>query len=82
MGQIVRLLRVEAMDDIYTDLHVCRETWRYTGPFTRRNRLRGIFPGFFWGAGAFGLYLAYEAVFLRDAHGHHNDETGHGKEGH
>ncbi|KAL9082253.1 MAG: hypothetical protein Q9159_006566 [Coniocarpon cinnabarinum] len=58
------------------------EAWRYTGPFTRRNRLRGLFPGFGWGAGAFAVYLAYEAIFLRDTRNHHEEEGGHDKEQH
>ncbi|KAK9447212.1 NADH dehydrogenase 1 beta subcomplex subunit 3 [Limtongia smithiae] len=37
-----------------------REAWRYTGQFSRFNRLKGMFPGFGVGAGAFVLYLVYE----------------------
>jgi len=50
------------------------EAWRYTGPFTRFNRFKGAFPGFGIGLGAFLVYCAYEAVFLKDDHGHgHSD---------
>ncbi|KAK5138684.1 hypothetical protein LTR04_004288 [Oleoguttula sp. CCFEE 6159] len=46
------------------------EAWRYTGPFTRWNRFRGAFPGLGIATGAFVVYLAYEAVFVKDEHGH------------
>jgi len=56
------------------------EAWRYNGPFTRWNRLKGSFPGFGIAAGAFVVYLAYEAVFVKDEHGH--GEIGQGKDHH
>ncbi|KAK9479035.1 NADH-ubiquinone oxidoreductase B12 subunit family-domain-containing protein [Lipomyces japonicus] len=39
-----------------------REAWRYTGQFSRWNRLKGLFPGLGLGTGAFVLYLVYEKV--------------------
>lgn len=63
-----------------TPRHIYSEAWRYTGPFTRWNRLKGAFPGLGWGAGAFAIYLAYEAVFVKDEHGH--GEIGHGQDHH
>lgn len=56
------------------------EAWRYTGPFTRWNRLKGAFPGLGLGTAAFGVYLVYEALFVKDEHGH--GEVGHGKDHH
>lgn len=50
------------------------EAWRYTGPFSRMNRFRGLFPGFGVASVAFAGYCAYEHVFLKDDHhgdGHH-----------
>lgn len=55
------------------------EAWRYAGPFTRWNRLKGAFPGFGWGAGAFAVYLVYEQLFMKDSHGHGEE---HGSEHH
>lgn len=60
-----------------------REAWRYTGPFTRRNRFKGTLPGLGIGAGAFGLYLVYEQLFLKDDHhGAQHGQEQHGKDGH
>ncbi|KAK5166260.1 uncharacterized protein LTR77_008521 [Saxophila tyrrhenica] len=56
------------------------EAWRYTGPFTRRNRLKGLFPGFGIGLAAFGVYMVYEQLFMSSGHSHGHAE-GHG-EGH
>ncbi|KAK9369718.1 NADH-ubiquinone oxidoreductase B12 subunit family-domain-containing protein [Lipomyces kononenkoae] len=39
-----------------------REAWRYTGQFSRYNRLKGMFPGFGVGATAFVLYCVYEQL--------------------
>ncbi|KAK8213164.1 hypothetical protein M8818_002462 [Zalaria obscura] len=50
------------------------EAWRYTGPFTRWNRLKGAFPGLGVATVAFGVYLAYEAVSVKDEH--HGDSHG------
>ena len=50
------------------------EAWRYTGPFSRMNRFRGLFPGFGVASVAFAGYCAYEHFFLKDDHhgdGHH-----------
>jgi NADH dehydrogenase (ubiquinone) 1 beta subcomplex subunit 3 len=49
------------------------EAWRYTGPFSRRNRFRGMFPGFGIAAVAFAAYCGYEYVFLQDNHHGHGD---------
>ncbi|TVY67502.1 hypothetical protein LSUE1_G005340 [Lachnellula suecica] len=54
-----------------------REAWRYTGPFTRWNRLKSSFPGLGIATVAFAVYCGYEYLFLKDDH---HDE-GHG-EGH
>ncbi|KAJ9664327.1 hypothetical protein H2198_000256 [Neophaeococcomyces mojaviensis] len=51
------------------------EAWRYTGPFTRWNRLKGAFPGFGIAAGAFAVYCVYEALFLEDPHKHGHGES-------
>jgi NADH dehydrogenase (ubiquinone) 1 beta subcomplex subunit 3 len=56
-----------------------RETWRYTGPFTRWNRFKGAFPGLGIATVAFAGYLVYEAIFLRKPHGH---AEGHSEEHH
>ncbi|KAK3061180.1 hypothetical protein LTS18_006861 [Coniosporium uncinatum] len=53
------------------------EAWRYQGMFTRWNRFKGAFPGLGIATVAFGVYLAYEAVFLKDEHTHH--VGGHGE---
>lgn len=53
------------------------EAWRYTGPFTRWNRLRGSFPGFGIAVVAFAGYMAYEQVFLTSAHDGHGEGHGH-----
>ena len=58
----------------------CSEQWRYTGPFTRYNRLKGAFPGLGIATVAFAGYLVYEAVFMKDEH--HGDGEGHGEEHH
>lgn len=52
------------------------EAWRNTGPFTRWNRFKAAFPGFGIGLGAFLVYSAYEAVFLKDSHGHGHEHHG------
>ena len=53
------------------------EAWRYTGPFTRWNRFRGLFPGFGIGLAAFGAYMVYEQMFLTSSHGHGHEEGHH-----
>ena len=54
------------------------EAWRYTGPFTRMNRFRGMFPGFGIAAVAFAGYMVYEQLFLTSSHGHGEaHEEGH-----
>jgi NADH dehydrogenase (ubiquinone) 1 beta subcomplex subunit 3 len=57
---------------------VFSEAWRYTGPFTFRERFRGSFPGLGIAVGAFAVYLVAEQLFFKDSHGH---GEGHG-EGH
>ncbi|QIW98362.1 hypothetical protein AMS68_003880 [Peltaster fructicola] len=49
------------------------ERWRYTGPFTRRNRFRNPFPGFGIAAVAFAGYMVYEQIFLQKPHGHEDE---------
>lgn len=56
-----------------------REAWRYTGPFTRYNRFKGVFPGLGTATVAFAAYCAYEALFMKDEH--HGHEPGYGSEG-
>lgn len=53
------------------------EAWRYTGPFSTRNRFRGLFPGFGIASIAFAAYVVAEQVFFQDDHSH-----GHGEEHH
>ncbi|RVX69145.1 hypothetical protein B0A52_06859 [Exophiala mesophila] len=55
------------------------EAWRYTGPFTRWNRLKGAFPGLGIATVAFAGYVVVEAMFFKDTHGH---EDGHGEKHH
>ncbi|KAJ5089222.1 hypothetical protein N7532_007906 [Penicillium argentinense] len=55
------------------------EAWRYTGPFSRWNRFKGLFPGLGIATVAFTAYCAYEHFFLKDDH-HHGD--GHHGEAH
>jgi NADH dehydrogenase (ubiquinone) 1 beta subcomplex subunit 3 len=55
------------------------EAWRYTGPFSRWNRFKGLFPGLGIATDAFTAYCAYEHFFLKDDH-HHGD--GHGEAHH
>lgn len=50
------------------------ETWRYTGPFSRFNRFKGLFPGFGIASVAFAGYCAYEHFFLQNDP-HHNDPS-------
>ncbi|KAJ9206363.1 hypothetical protein DTO166G4_1240 [Paecilomyces variotii] len=50
------------------------ETWRYTGPFTRWNRFKGLFPGLGWATVAFAGYCTYEHFFLKNDHHHHGEE--------
>ncbi|KAJ6263989.1 NADH dehydrogenase [Drechslerella dactyloides] len=55
-----------------------REAWRYTGPFTRMNRFRGLFPGFGIASAAFAVYCAAEYfIFPAQKHDHGHGE-GHG----
>lgn len=56
------------------------EQWRYTGPFTRSNRLKRAFPGLGIATVAFAGYLVYEAVFMKDEH--HGDAGGKRDEHH
>lgn len=53
------------------------EAWRYTGPFTRWNRLKGMFPGFGIAAVAFAGYLVYEQVAMAPSQHGHGEGEGH-----
>ena len=65
---------------VQTDTNTMQsEAWRYTGPFTRYQRFRGLFPGFGIGLAAFAGYMVYEQVFMSSGHAH--AEVGH-EEGH
>ncbi|CCT71863.1 related to NADH-ubiquinone oxidoreductase B12 subunit [Fusarium fujikuroi] len=55
------------------------EAWRYQGPYTRWNRLKGGFPGLGIATVAFTAYCGYEYFFLEDEH-HHGEA--HGEEHH
>ncbi|KEF61855.1 uncharacterized protein A1O9_03426 [Exophiala aquamarina CBS 119918] len=57
------------------DPWVRNEAWRYNGPFTRWNRFKGSFPGLGIATVAFAGYVIFEAMFLKDSHGH---GEGHG----
>ncbi|KAF2093941.1 hypothetical protein NA57DRAFT_47700 [Rhizodiscina lignyota] len=47
-----------------------REAWRYSGPFTRFNRFRRMFPGLGIATVAFGAYLAYDFATAQEEHHH------------
>jgi len=38
--------------------------------------MKGAFPGLGIGTAAFGVYLVYEALFIKDEHGH-GESAGH-----
>jgi len=81
MEEIVRVGgHASALADKAIVLTDCSEAWRYTGPFSRWNRFKGSFPGLGIATVAFAGYLAYEAVFVKDEHGH--GEIGQGKDHH
>ena len=48
-----------------------RDAWRYEGVFSKANRFRGIFPGFYVGLGAFLAYSIYEDYFAPKPEQHH-----------
>lgn len=50
------------------------EAWRYTGPFTRWNRLKGAFPGLGIATVAFAAYVVVEALYFPDTHHEHHEE--------
>ncbi|KAI9692031.1 MAG: hypothetical protein M1820_009606 [Bogoriella megaspora] len=50
------------------------EQWRYGGPFSRWSRFNRAFPGLGLATGAFIIYLAYDAVLAKPAHGHEEGE--------
>lgn len=54
------------------------EAWRYQGHFTRWNRFKGALPGFGTATVLFGVYLAYEALFMKDNHKHSGDKNAEG----
>jgi len=58
-----------------------REAWRYTGPFTRRNRFKGGLPGLGIATVAFAAYCGYEYLFLQDDH-HGSSDAHHSEEHH
>ncbi|KAK9459584.1 NADH-ubiquinone oxidoreductase B12 subunit family-domain-containing protein [Lipomyces oligophaga] len=45
-----------------------REAWRYTGQFSRYNRMKGMFPGFGIATGAFIIYCAIEQFLPSGGH--------------
>ncbi|KAL1974521.1 hypothetical protein VTN31DRAFT_4725 [Thermomyces dupontii] len=49
------------------------EAWRYTGPFSRWNRFKRLFPGLGTATVLFAGYCVYEQLFLKDSHGHKED---------
>lgn len=51
----------------------CSEAWRYTGPFSRWNRFKRLFPGLGTATVLFAGYCVYEQLFLKDSHGHKED---------
>ncbi|KAF2756224.1 hypothetical protein EJ05DRAFT_478235 [Pseudovirgaria hyperparasitica] len=53
------------------------EAWRYTGPFSTRNRFRRAFPGLGIATVAFAGYLVFEAVFLKEEHHGHDKKDDH-----
>ena len=53
------------------------EGWRYTGPFTRRNRFRALFPGFGIAAVAFTVYCGVEYAFFNKEHSDADHGEGH-----
>jgi len=61
-------------------LTVCRDAWRYQGMFSSWERFRPkhSFPGLGLGVGLFAVYLAYDFVFGRPAHGTVGRHTGPG----
>lgn len=80
MGETVR---IPDADSVLCDRSILTrglhsEAWRYTGPFTRRNRFKGLFPGFGIASVAFAGYLVYEQIFLKPAHGEHASHAGEG----
>ena len=66
--------------DVQANEVLRRESWRYTGPFTRFNRFKSAFPGLGIATVAFAAYCGYEYLFLQDEHHGHKD-VGH-VEGH
>ncbi|RKF75920.1 NADH-ubiquinone oxidoreductase B12 subunit [Golovinomyces cichoracearum] len=53
------------------------EVWRYTGPFTRANRFKNLFPGFGTATIAFAAYCTYEHFFLNQSHKHDEGDEKH-----
>ena len=64
MAIVVQLKKV--IRAVSKSLTSSSEAWRYTGPFTRWNRFKHSFPGFGIGLGAFLVYSAYEAAFVKE----------------
>ncbi|KAM0699640.1 hypothetical protein Q7P36_000643 [Cladosporium allicinum] len=53
------------------------EAWRYSGPFSTRNRFKGSFPGFGIALGAFAVYVAYDKLIADHGHNDHHGEEHH-----
>lgn len=68
---------LQCLDSANTPFSSYSEAWRYTGPFTRWNRFKGLFPGFGIAATAFAGYLVYEQLFMTSSH-HGSEEHGEG----
>ncbi|QKX61032.1 uncharacterized protein TRUGW13939_08178 [Talaromyces rugulosus] len=54
------------------------EAWRFTGPFSRWNRFKGLFPGLGTATVLFAGYCVYEHYFIPADHVSHS----HGHAGH
>lgn len=70
MGEKARH-RVHYDYEIITN-YICREAWRYEGPFNGRTlRWKGTFPGLGIATVAFGVYLAYDTFVAKHEEEHH-----------
>ncbi|ODQ48156.1 hypothetical protein PICMEDRAFT_15973 [Pichia membranifaciens NRRL Y-2026] len=45
-----------------------RDAWRYQGVFSKSQRFKGLFPGFYIGLGAFVAYSVYEDYLAPKPH--------------
>lgn len=48
--------------------HFHRDAWRYQGVFSKSQRFKGLFPGFYLGLGAFVAYSLYEDYLAPKSH--------------